>query len=355
MKNLSLKAILFLLVIICIVQGNLHAKSLPKIAILGTGGTIAGSGASKTGVAYTAGKASVDILVKSVPGIEKLAELSEENVANIPSQDMNDTVWLKLARRVNELLNESSIDGVVITHGTDTMEETAYFLDLVINTDKPIVLTGSMRPPTSLSPDGPFNIYTSVAVAASPGSWGKGVLVVMNGGIFTARDVTKSNTTNIATFKSPNTGPIGLVDYSNIQYYQESTRRHTSKSQFDITKIDKLPEVCVIYEVEGGAAPLIEAAVKYGYKGIVLAGLGDGNMPKKDEKLLIEAVNNGIPVVISSRVGSGCIQVDAEVQDTKYHLITANDFDPQKAYVLLKVALTQTKSYEKLVKIFNQY
>ena len=340
MKKIFFKALFLFCVTVFIVQGNIFADSLPKIVILGTGGTIAGSGDSKTSVAYTAGKASIDTLVKSVPGIDKLAKLSSENIANIPSQDMNDAVWFKLAKRVNELVNDSSVDGIVITHGTDTMEETAYFLDLVIHTDKPIVLTGSMRPPTSLSPDGPLNIYSSVAVAAAPNSKKQGVVVVMNSRIYDARDVTKTNTTNVATFKSPNVGPIGLVDYDNVRYYTKTTRKNTYLSQFDITKIDKLPEVCVIYEVEGGVAPLIEAAVKYGYKGIVLAGLGDGNMPTKDEALLIEAAKNGIAVVIGSRVGSGCVQTDAEVPDTKDHMITANDLNLQKARILLRVALT---------------
>ena len=355
MKNTFSKAIFSFVITMCIIQVGICADSLPKIAILGTGGTIAGTGDSKTGVSYTAGKLSVDSLVESVPGLNKLAVLTEENVANVPSQDMNDAVWFKLANRVNELLKDSSVDGIVITHGTDTMEETAYFLALVISTDKPIILTGAMRPPTSLSPDGPINIYNSVAVAASPASIGKGVLIVMDGRIFDARDVTKTNTTNVATFKAPNIGPLGLVDYDNIQYYTKSTKRQTTTSQFDITKIKKLPAVCIIYEAEGGAAPLIEAAVKFGYKGIVVAGVGDGNMPKKDENLLIEAVKNGIAVVISSRTGTGCVQTDAEIKNTKFNLITANDLNPQKARILLRVALTQTNLYKELQKIFNQY
>jgi L-asparaginase len=348
-----LKTAFFTFLILFLSQIQLLATELPKIVILGTGGTIAGSGESKTSGSYEAGVLPIDSLVKAVPGIDKLAFLTYENVANIGSQNMNDKVWLKLANRVNEILKDPSIAGVVITHGTDTMEETAYFLNLVVKTDKPIVLTGSMRPSTSLSPDGPINMFTAIAVASSPESTGKGVLIVMSSKIFSARDVTKTNTTNVDTFKSPNTGPIGIVNYDKVRYYVKPARRNTAQSQFDITKIENLPPVCIIYEAEGGATPLIKAALEYGYKGIVLAGVGDGNMPREDQKLLIDAVKKGVAVVISSRVGSGCVQIDAEVENTKYHLVTANSLNPQKARILLRVALTQTNSYEDLQKIFT--
>ena len=354
-KGQIVKAASLFLLMVCVIQVNASAKELSNVVILGTGGTIAGKGSSKTGVSYTAGELSINSLINSVPGIEKLANLTGENVANVPSQDMTDAIWLKLANRVNEVLKNPSVAGVVITHGTDTMEETAYFLDLVVKTNKPIVVTGSMRPSTSLSADGPINILNSVAVAASPLSIGKGVLVVMNGEIYSARDVTKTNTTSVATFKSPNSGPIGIIDYTKVRYYATPTGKHTANSEFDITKIKELPKVCVLYEVEGGIAPLIKAAIKLGYKGIVLAGLGDGNMPTNDENILKEAVSKGITVVVSSRVGSGCVQTNAEVKDTKYKFITANDLNPQKARILLRVALTQTNSYKELQKIFNAY
>jgi L-asparaginase len=360
MKNNLVKVVVFLAVVICFIQFGIYADqlsrtTLPNIVVLGTGGTIAGEGSSKTGVEYSAGKLFIGALIKSVPGLEKLANIKGEDVTEVPSQDINDKVFFELANKVNETLKDPSVDGIVITHGTDTMEESAYFLDLVIHSDKPIVFTGSMRPSTSLSPDGPINIYSSVAVASSPDSIGKGVLVVMDGKIYTAREVTKTNTTNVAAFKSLNTGPIGLVDYNHVRYYAKSTKKNTTKSQFNITKIDELSKVGIIYEEEGGSKQLIKSAMVHGDKGLVVAGVGDGNMNKQDEKALIEARNKGIQVVISSRVGSGCVQTDAEIKNTKLGFITANDLNPQKARILLRVAMTQTDSWEKIQEIFNQY
>ena len=173
-----------------------------------------------------------------MPQLKKLADLSGEQVANIGSQDMNDAVWLKLAKRVNEVLASPDVDGVVITHGTDTMEETAYFLDLVVKSDKPVVLVGSMRPATAISADGPANLYNAVAVAASPGAKGRGVLVVLNDEIHAARNVTKTNTTSVDTFKSPNRGPVGLVHTGQIAWFEQMDRRHTTKSEFDVAGRD---------------------------------------------------------------------------------------------------------------------
>jgi len=193
-------------------------KAKPAIVILATGGTIAGAQSGSSSYGYTAGSFKVEDLIKAVPDLDKLATLSGEQVANIGSQDMNDAVWLKLAKRANEVLRRPDVDGVVITHGTDTMEETAYFLNLVIKSEKPVVMVGSMRPATAISADGPANLYNGVATAASPGARGRGVLVTTNDEIHQARNVTKTNTTNVDTFQSPNRGPVGFVNSGTVRW-----------------------------------------------------------------------------------------------------------------------------------------
>ncbi|MFL5320683.1 MAG: asparaginase domain-containing protein, partial [Myxococcaceae bacterium] len=194
-----------------------EAKGKPRISIVATGGTIAGAQASSTDYGYKSGTFKVEDLISAVPDMDKLATLTGEQVANIGSQDMNDEVWLKLAKRVNELLASNKVDGVVITHGTDTMEETAYFLNLAVKSDKPVVLVGSMRPATATSADGPANLYNAVAVAADPKARGRGVLVVQNDEIHSARNVEKMNTTNVQAFASPERGPQGLVNTGKIR------------------------------------------------------------------------------------------------------------------------------------------
>src|SRR6188472_3056964 len=187
----------------------LVSAAKPNIVILATGGTIAGAGASSTGSAYTSGQVKIEAMIDAVPNIRDLANLKGEQLANVGSQDMNVKVWLDLANRINELL-KGDVDGIVITHGTDTQEETAYFLNLVVKSDKPVVLTGSMRPSTSLSADGPLNIYNAVGVASDPRAKGLGVLVVANDDIHDARAMTKRHTTDVQTFVSPEVGLVGV-------------------------------------------------------------------------------------------------------------------------------------------------
>ena len=179
-------------------------KPLPNVKILATGGTIAGAGTSSTQtVGYTAAVTAVDSLISAVPELKNIANVSGEQVAQIASEDMTDEVWLKLAKRVNQLLASPLVDGIVITHGTDTLEETAYFLNLVVKSDKPVVVVGSMRPATSISADGPMNLYRAVVLAGSAEAAGKGVLVMLNDQINAAREVSKTDTTSLDTFKSP--------------------------------------------------------------------------------------------------------------------------------------------------------
>ncbi|PAF50911.1 L-asparaginase 2 [Helicobacter sp. 13S00401-1] len=327
----------------------------PNIVILATGGTIAGSSNSATNSSYTAGVVGVDKLLEAVPELKNIANIKGEQVSNIGSQDMNDEVWLKLARRVDTLLKQKDVDGVVITHGTDTMEETAYFLDLVVKTKKPIVLVGAMRSATSMSSDGALNLYNAVSVAASKQSIGKGVLVVMNDEIHAAREVTKTDTTSVNTFASPNAGKLGMVYYGHVKYYMESTRKNTYKSGFNIEDISSLPRVDIIYAHPNDTPDFVNLAIKNGAKAIVLAGMGDGNPYPSVLKALAEAVKKGVIVVRGSRTGSGYVVRNEEVNDDKYGFLTSDDLNVQKARVLLQVALTKTSDPKKIQKYFSEY
>lgn len=328
----------------------------PTVVILATGGTIAGAGGSASSNAYTAGEVKIQYLVASVPGIEKIANLKFEQVANIPSQDMNDEVWFKLARSAQNYLNDESVAGVVVTHGTDTMEETAYFLNLVLKTNKPVVVTGSMRPSTAISADGPINLYNSVAVAASNKAKGLGVMIVMNDRIYDARDCTKTNTSTVDTFQSYNTGAIGFVDFGNIKIYKNPIRKHTADSEFDIANVTELPKVDIVYGYEGGATDVIKGITgNKNLKGIVVAGVGDGNLYKTDFAPLSDARNKGIAVVMSSRVGSGCVWKNSEMENDKLSFNTADTLNPAKARVLLRLVLLKTNDYNKINEAFNTY
>ena len=340
------KAVLFMLL------GATLAFAKPTIYILATGGTIAGSGSGALDTSYTSGTVTVDKLIAAVPEINKIATIKGEQISNIGSQEMNNEVWFKLANRVNELLTSGKADGIVITHGTDTMEETAYFLNLVVKSDKPIVMVGAMRNSGSLSADGPLNIYNAVNVAMCKKAVGKGVMVVMNDEIHAAREVTKTNTTAVDTFKSPNSGKIGTVFYGNVKFYMNPVRKHTVNSAFDITKIKELPRVDIIYSHSNDNPDFVNLAVKNGAKGIINAGMGNGNPFPSALEALGEAVKGGIVVVRDSRVGSGETTLNGEVDDGKYGFLASDNLNAQKARVLLMLALTQTTDKAKIQEFF---
>ena len=342
----AVKAVIFMLL------GATLAFAKPTIYILATGGTIAGSGSGALDTSYTSGTVTVDKLIAAVPDINKIATIKGEQISNIGSQEMNNEVWFKLANRVNELLTSGKADGVVITHGTDTMEETAYFLNLVVKSDKPIVMVGAMRNSGSLSADGPLNIFNAVNVAMNKEAVGKGVMVVMNDEIHAAREVTKTNTTAVDTFKSPNSGKIGTVFYGNVKFYMNPTRKHTVNSAFDITKIKELPRVDIIYSHSNGNPDFVNVAVKNGAKGIINAGMGNGNPFPNALEALGEAVKAGVVVGRDSRVGSGETTLNGEVDDGKYGFLASDNLNAQKARVLLMLALTQTTDKAKIQELF---
>ncbi len=331
------------------------ARALARVVILATGGTIAGAQPREGEPGYRSGALSVESLLKAAPGLETLALIRGEQVASIGSQDMNDFVWLKLARRADELLASPDVDGIVVTHGTDTMEETAYFLDLVLKSGKPVVLVGAMRPATSLSADGPLNLYNAVAVAADPAARGRGVLVVLNDTVHAARDVEKTNTTAVQTFVSPDRGPLGEVYYGRVTWLNTRERRHTTASEFSLAGLGALPRVDIVYASEGADGTLVRAAVAAGARGIVLAGVGDGNASAEMIAALHQAVKQGVAVVRSSRVGSGTVRRNIEVDDDALGFVAALGLNPQKARVLLRMALTRTADPREIQRIFEQY
>ena len=328
---------------------------LPNIVVLATGGTIAGAAASDVQAGYTSGQVGVEQLLAAVPQAKKLASLRGEQISNIGSQDMNDEVWLKLARRINELTAMPEVAGVVITHGTDTIEETAYFLNLVVKSKKPVVLTAAMRPSTALSADGPLNFYNAVAVAANQSAAGRGVLVVVNDWIHGASSLTKTSTTAVQTFLSPVWGLIGTVAYGDTEFYRGPVGRNTVTSEFSLDKVTALPRVDIIMAHENMDGALIDAAVAAGARGVVIAGVGNGNMTQAALDALAAQAKKGIVCVRSSRVATGRVGRNVEVDDDKYGFIASLGLNPQKSRVLLRLALTQTRDARQIQRYFDEY
>jgi len=334
---------------------SLAATALPRVRVLATGGTIAGAQASATSYSYKAGAYDVDSLLSTVPNLDQLATITGEQVANIPSQDMNDEIWLKLGKRVNEVLKAPDANGILITHGTDTLEETSYFLSLVTKSDKPVVMVGSMRPATAISADGPGNIYNGVAVAADPRAKGKGTLVVLNDVIHYARNVAKTDTTSVQTFQSSNRGPAGVVHTGKIEWFEPMDRKLGNATEFSIEGLDKLPRVDIIYAHANMSADLIDAAVRNAAQGLVLAGVGDGNMTTPALDALAKAAKSGIVVVRSTRLPQGIVLRNNEVDDDKLGFVASGELNPAKSRVLLQLALTKTKDPVRIQKMFYEY
>ena len=357
MKKTSLQLRNLLAIILIFAFSAVYSQKKPNIVILATGGTIAGAGASATGSAYTSGKVTIDAMIDAVPNIRKLANLTGEQIFNVGSQDMSVKIWIDLANRINELLAKDDVDGVVITHGTDTQEETAYFLNLTVKSDKPVVLTGSMRPSTALSADGPLNMYNAVAVAASPEAKGYGVMVVMNDEILAAHDVKKMISTPVQTFQSPQEGLIGTAIFGQILWFHKPHGIHTTNSEFSVAGLTKLPRVDIVYMCADASPDLIDIMVKAGAKGIVVAGVGDGNMTSATLEAAKRATDKGIPVVRATRVPIGAVLVQGEVVDADYGTVSSDELNPQKARILLMLALAQKekRSREELQKLFIEY
>jgi L-asparaginase len=294
-------------------------------------------------------------MIHAVPGLTDLAHIKGEQVSNVGSQDMSFDILLKLAKRINELAASPNVDGIVITHGTDTMEESAFFLNLTVKTDKPVVMVGSMRPSTAVSADGPLNLYNAVGVAADPDAKGRGVLVVMNDWIHGAHSLTKTSTTAVQTFMSPVRGLVGVANYGKNDFYTRPEWKHTTESEFDITNVTKMPRVDILFASLDMSPDLIDCAVASGAKGIVIAGVGNGNMNKASMDAAARAVRNGVVVVRSSRVPTGSVGRNVEVKDDELGFIASDELNPQKARILLALALLGERKPQAIQNLFSTY
>ena len=350
------RTIVWMAAAVVVMSANLaFAQRKPNVTILATGGTIAGAAATGTQSGYTSGAVNIDAMVAAVPGIAKLATIKGEQIANVGSQDMSFEILLTVAKRINELAKSNDVDGFVVTHGTDTLEESAFFLNLTVKTDKPVVMVGSMRPSTAVSADGPLNLYNAVGVAIDPNAKGRGVLIVMNDSIHAAHSLTKTSTTSVETFMSPFRGLAGISSYGKNDFYTSPVWKHTTQTEFDIMSVKALPRVDIIYAYADMPGDLIEAAVARGAKGIVIAGVGNGNMNKVAVDAAAAAVKKGVIVVRSSRVPIGLVGRNVELDDDKLGFVASDELNPQKSRILLTLALLKNTPADKLQTMFRTY
>lgn len=337
--------------------------ALPRVRLVATGGTIS----NRTG-----GRLTAEELVQSMPGLDRYVRPEYEQFTNLASSQLTLDQWLGLARRLNELDADRGLGGLVVTSGTDTLEELAYFLNLTVRTEKPVVVVGSMRNPSTLGYEGAANLLEGFRVAASPDAKGKGVLVVLNDEINAAREVTKTDALRLSTFQSRPYGVLGVVDADRVVFYRSGVKRHTAKSEFDIAAVTALPRVDVIMTYQGASGDLIRAAVDAGAKGIVIATAGAGATSGTQLDGINYALKHGVPVVTTTRTGSGRIapfqgrggrgggadpgaNPNGPTPDELRRRIAGEDLTPVKARVLLMVALTKTSDPAELQRIFSEY
>ncbi len=327
-----------------------------NILVLGTGGTIAGAAASSTNtLSYQAGVISIEQILQEIPSLQDLANVRGRQVAQVDSSDMTHDIWLTLVREINVALAQADVDGVVVTHGTDTLEETAYFLNLTVHSRKPVVLVGAMRPATAMSTDGPMNLYDAVVLAASDEALNRGVLVSLNDTINSSREVTKTSTSLQDTFKSPELGYLGYILGGQPYFYRYPARRHTADSLFEVDSLKELPQTEIIYSYVGAGRGIIDAVVASGAKGIVYAGLGNGGIPAPIQKALADARAKGVVIVRSSRASSGIVTRNGALDDDAFGFVAADNLNPQKARVLLMLALTQSNDPSLIQDFFRTY
>ncbi|WP_350030076.1 asparaginase [Caballeronia sp. AZ7_KS35] len=333
-------------------MAGMNTSSLPRVAVLATGGTIAGqAGDSSKTAGYKAGVVGVDKLLDAVPALGSVARIRAEQIASIDSKDMSAALWTQLARRIDELLAQDDIHGVVVTHGTDTLEETAYLLHLTVKSAKPVVLTAAMRPSTALSADGPLNLLNAVTVAASKDAAGKGVLVAFNNQIHSARDVTKTSTYAVDAFRSPETGVLGFVQDGRVEFQRTVARAHTVASEFAVA--DRWPMVEIVASYADVSRVTVDALVAAGVRGIVVAGTGNGSMHAVLTQALADAVKQGVAVVRASRVGSGHVMRNGAANDDALGTVSAGTLNPYKARVLLMLAVAS--NVQDVQRVFDVY
>lgn len=332
------------------------AQALPRVHMVATGGTIS----NRDG-----GRLTAEELAKSMPGLERAATLTHEQFLNVASSQITLEQWLQLARRVNELFaNDKELAGIVVTSGTDTLEETAFFLHLTVKDTRPVVVVGSMRNPSTLGYEGAANLLEAVRVAAEPSARSKGVLVVLNDEINSARDVTKTDALRLQTFRSPTHGVLGIVDRDRVVLFREILQRHTARSEFDVTRLTSLPRVDVVMVYQGATGDVIKALVDLGAKGIVIAGAGAGAASGTQGEGIDYATEKGVFVVTATRTGAGRIAPNRgqgpatptpAQQRRRAFSISAEDHIPVKARILLMLALSKTNNRDEIQRIFSEY
>jgi L-asparaginase len=332
--------------------------ALPKVAIIGTGGTISGVGRDRLDF-YEYGTSGrfmkVDELIATVPELPRVAQIVPIPYKNVGSTEIGPADWLALVSLIHETAAaDPSIDGFVVTHGTATLEETAYFLNLTVKTDKPVVVVGAMRPSSALGADGGLNLLNGCRVAGSPQARGMGVMVVLNDEINAARDVAKTSNYRVQTFVSRDFGLLGYADADKVQFYRKPLRRTAPDTEFDVSGLKDLPRVDIIPAYAGADATLVDAVIRAGAKGIVSAGFPSGSPSPAQKKALIKAAADGVVVVQSSRSGSGRV-IDDKVALRNAGFLAADSLTAQKARILLMLALTVTNDPGQLRRIFDEY
>ncbi|BET66720.1 asparaginase AnsZ [Opitutales bacterium ASA1] len=338
-----------LFAVLCAGAVALQGQELPKVKLFTTGGTIQSKGSHRLKLSeYSDGRVQPSELLADLPELTSVARVEVVEISNIGSGGMNTDLLLKLAKGLNAELAKPDVTGAVVTHGTGTLEETAYFLHLTVKSKKPVVVVGAMRPWTAISRDGLFNLYNAVRTAVTPEAAGKGVLVVLNDTIHSARFVTKNSTYRVETFVAREIGPLGFTDSDRVVFYRTPLGKHTAESEFDVSSLESLPQVDVIYGYQEASRAGIDALVAEGVKGIVLA---DGSPAYR--AALLEAQAKGVVIVQSDRKGSGRVLLsDGSAARGQ---VTADNLNPQKARILLRLALTKTTQPKELQRIFNEY
>jgi L-asparaginase len=337
---------------------NASSSTLPLVHVIGTGGSISCIGESRTDFIdynYADRHYTIAEMLARLPELADLATLRSEQFANAYGGEVSPSQWADLARRINRVFREApETSGIAVTHGTSTLEETAYFLNLTVKSSKPVVVTGAMRPMTALSNDAEINLLDCVRVAASPDAVKRGVLVVLNNQIHAAREVTKSSTSRLDTFKSPDLGYLGYADSDGkVVFYRDPTKRHTADTEFDVDESAGLPRVDIAHAYSGADGTIVEALANAGCAGLIAAGLGSGGGPRPFLDALSHVARSGIPVVLTSQAGSG--RVMARKAYTQRGFILADNLTPRKARILLMLALTRTRDAAELQRMMETY
>ena len=332
-------------------------QSKPRISIVATGGSIAGVGPDRMDfILYPelGQHITIEQSLDRIPEANDIAQISAEDLVSVGSTAIGPEEWLRLAQRINGLLESDDTDGVVVTHGTATLEETAYFLHLTIKSRKPVVVTGAMRPPTAMGTDADLNLLDAIRVAANSAAAGLGVLTVLNNEIQCARDVVKTNTFRVETFKPNELGFLGYADSDGqVVMYRAPLRRHTTATEFDVAGMDSLPRVDIVYCYAGSDELLIDAVRANKSDGLVLAGFGGGSFPPRAIEAGAKAVEEGMPVVLASRSPNGRVVMTPRKDEQDF--IVSDNLQPQKARILLMLGLTRTSERSDILRMFAEY